>query len=95
MPCSRGWASLRLSISNDASHNEIWVVHDGAERNAEGIAEFTSLVNGARCTGIDVTADLKLEMALKSKTRNDKPGETAWRTETGDEFLEAIVVTSV
>jgi hypothetical protein len=48
---------LGFTISNDASHDEIGVIHDGAERHGQRIPQFSAFVNGAGSLGIDVAAN--------------------------------------
>ena len=48
-------ASLGFTVADYADNDEIWLVHDSTERDAECICEFTTLVDGSWSLSIDVT----------------------------------------
>jgi hypothetical protein len=54
MPSGSGGASLCLTVTDDAADDEVWVVHDGAEGDAEGVAELTTLVDGSWSFCVDM-----------------------------------------
>ncbi len=47
-------SSFGLSIANHAGYDEVWVVHDGAERDGQGITQLATFVDGTRCFRVDV-----------------------------------------
>lgn len=51
----RGRTSLCLAVSDDADHDEVWLVHDCAKGHAERVPELATLVDRARGLSIDVT----------------------------------------
>jgi len=55
VPGSRSRTSFCLSVADDASDNEVRVVHYRTEGNAESVTELTALVNGSRGFGVDMT----------------------------------------
>ena len=57
MPAGGQRPGLRFAIPHHASHHEIGVVEHRAEGMAEGIAQLTALVNGARRLRRNVTRD--------------------------------------
>src|SRR5438034_880792 len=48
VPRCRERAGLRLAVAHDAGDNQVRVVERGAVRVSKGIAEFATLMNGAR-----------------------------------------------
>lgn len=54
VPCGRGRTSFRLTVADDASNHEVWVIHDRTKGNREGVSELATFVDGAWCFGIDV-----------------------------------------
>ena len=60
MPGSGSGAGLGLTITNDAGDDEIGLVHDSTEGNAQGVSELTTLVDGSWSFCIDVTGPEQL-----------------------------------
>lgn len=55
MPGSGGRAGFGLAIANDTGNDKMGIIHDSAKRNTESVAKFTTLMNGSRGFGIDMT----------------------------------------
>lgn len=56
MPGCSGRTSLGLAIADNTGHDEVGLVHDGAEGNRESIAQLATLMDRAWGLGIDVAA---------------------------------------
>ena len=48
-------ASLGLTVTNDAFTDQVGLVHDSTEGNAQSVSELTTLVDGSRGLSVDVT----------------------------------------
>jgi hypothetical protein len=71
MPGRRCWTALCLSVTNDTSNYQIRLVHDSSESDSKSVPQFTTLMNGTRCLGIDVT-----RKAMRSGEASDEVVET-------------------
>lgn len=49
-------AGLGLAVADNAGDDQVGVVHDGAERDGQRVAQLSALVDGAGSLGIDVAA---------------------------------------
>src|SRR6266478_9019972 len=48
MPTCRQWAGFRFAVSNDAAHQQIWIVERRSIRMSNGVTEFAAFVNRSR-----------------------------------------------
>lgn len=69
-----GGTGLGFAISDDADDDEVWLVHDSTERDAERVSELATFVDGAWRLGIDVTVPRLFSFVLVSNTRTRTSG---------------------
>lgn len=48
--------ALGFPVTDNTWHDQVGIVHDGAERHSQGIAQFATLVNGAGGLGVNMTS---------------------------------------
>lgn len=88
------WPGLGLAVPDDASHNEIRVVHYGAERHGQGIPQLAALMNRARCLGVDVTVSLAASPA-PSGTGTDQPWKPPRHGESRNQVPQPLSVSVI
>jgi hypothetical protein len=49
------WPGLGLTISDDASHDEVRVIHDSAKRHGKCVAQLAALMDRSWRLSVDVT----------------------------------------
>src|SRR6266571_4858178 len=52
--CSR-WTCFCFAVTDNAGHDEVWIIHYCAKGDAESIPKLASFVDAARCFCIDMT----------------------------------------
>lgn len=45
MPCGGQWACFGLAVTNDAGHDEFWVVEHRTKRVTQRVAQFAAFMN--------------------------------------------------
>ena len=58
VPSSSGGARFCLTVTDDAADDEVWVVHDCAEGDAQGVTKFTALVDCSRSFCVNMAVEI-------------------------------------